>query len=130
MSHISRIKTQMVEREHLVQALTDLGYACQVGDLGIRSLGAERRNVEVRIKLGGVFGRQVGFAKAGSTYEMVADWWGAGSAERTQFLQQVTQRYAYHAARAKLQAQGFDLVNEETSQDGQIRLVLRRVSGQ
>ena len=127
MSHISRIKTQMVEQEHLIQALTDLGYRCEVSDLKNRNLGIRNRKVDVRIKIGGVFGRQVGFAKSGQAYDMIADWWSAGSAERSKFLEQVTQRYAYRAACAKLQAQGFDLVNEETSKDGQIRLTLRRV---
>ena len=130
MSHFSRIKTQMVEQDFLTQALTDLGYQWEAGDLTIRNLGIESRKVNIRVKLGGLFGRQVGFVKSGDSYTLVGDWSGAASAEREKFINRLTQRYAYHAARAKLQAQGFDLVNEETSQDGQIRLVLRRIAGQ
>ena len=43
------------------------------------------------------------------------------------FLQQVTQRYAYCAARAKLEEQGFALASEQVQEDGQIHLVLRRM---
>jgi hypothetical protein len=37
------------------------------------------------------------------------------------------QRYAYHAARAKLEDQGFALVREEVQQGERIHLVLRRM---
>ena len=40
----------------------------------------------------------------------------------------LTQRYAYHVARAKLEAQGFALVTEETQLDGQMHLVLQRMA--
>ncbi len=43
------------------------------------------------------------------------------------FLEQVAQRYAYHAAKEKLAAQGFTLVEEQVNETGQIRLLLRRL---
>jgi hypothetical protein len=39
----------------------------------------------------------------------------------------LTQRYAYHVARAKLAEQGFDLVSEKAQEGEQIHLVLRRL---
>jgi hypothetical protein len=70
----------------------------------------------------------VGFRKAGKTYELVADWFGIKEISQDTLLQQVTQRYAYHAARDKLEAQGFALAAQEVRQDGRIHLVLRRMS--
>ena len=58
---------------------------------------------------------------------MVADWWGVRGVNKTTFLQEITRRYAYHAAREKLEAQGFSLVSEEVQEDEQIHLVLRRM---
>ncbi|HZW04363.1 MAG TPA: DUF1257 domain-containing protein [Anaerolineaceae bacterium] len=43
------------------------------------------------------------------------------------FEQKLAQRYAYHAARSKMEQQGFDLV-EEAQEGGAIRLVLRRTA--
>jgi hypothetical protein len=43
-------------------------------------------------------------------------------------LQQLTQRYAYQAACAKLEAQGFALASEEVKESGEIHLVLRRMA--
>ncbi len=57
---------------------------------------------------------------------MVADWWGINDIKQEQFLQQISQRYAYHAAKAKLEEQGFSLVSEETQEGERIHLVLRR----
>lgn len=126
MSHFTRIKTQMVEKEYLVQALKDLGYAYEEGNLKIRGFGGQRTPVEVKIPKKS-FGYDIGFRKAGDAYEVVADWWGIRGISRKRFVQQVTQRYAYHAARAKLEAQGFALASEEIQKDGRIHLVLRRM---
>jgi hypothetical protein len=108
----------MVEKEYLTEALEDLGYAWtsngRIGLLGPR--------VDIKIRR-----RNVGFRKAGKTYEMVAGDWSFLGISRKEFLQQMTQRYAYHVARAKLEEQGFALSSEEVQQDGRIHLVLRRM---
>lgn len=125
MSHFTRIKTQMVEKQYLVQALRDLGYTCEEGDLKIRGFGGNHIAVEIKVATKG-FSYDIGFRKVDNAYEVVADWWGVRGINQKQFLQQVTQRYAYRAARAKLEQQGFTLVTEESQKDGRIHLILRR----
>jgi hypothetical protein len=111
MSQIVRIRrTQMVEKEYLLQALTDLGYAWEEGGQ-IRG-----RQVDIKLK-----GREIGFRSVGHSYSMLS----RGRAAR--LVQKVSQRYAYLAARAKLEAQGFTLASE-TREKGQIHLVLRRMA--
>lgn len=127
MSHFTRIKTRMVEREHLVAALRDLGHNPEVGKLEARGFGGNRTPVEVRIATGST-GYDIGFKHTPQGYEVVADWWGVRGIKEQEFLRQLNQRYAYHAARAKLQEQGFNLVSEEKQPDGQIRLLLRRMA--
>ncbi|GAB4441282.1 MAG: DUF1257 domain-containing protein [Anaerolineae bacterium] len=127
MSHFTRIKTHMVEKQFLLQALEELGYTYEEGEVDVRGFAAANVKAEIKVRAGGLLGREIGFRKTGESYEIVADWWGIGGPKREEFQQQVTQRYAYHAARAKLKAQGFNLVTQE-EQDGQIRLVLRRVA--
>jgi hypothetical protein len=116
----------MVEKAYLTQALTDLGYTWEEGEVTISGLALERARAEIKIKTG-FFSADIGFARRGETYEIIADWSGVRSIKREQFQNQLLQRYAYHAARARLQAQGFDLVSEETTENGQVHLVLRRV---
>jgi len=125
MSHISRIKTRMVEKEYLLMALKDLGYSYEEGDLEVNGFGAQKTQVEIKISLR--LSNDIGFQKAGDTYEIVADWFGVHNLKQKEFTNQLMQRYAYHAACSKLEEQGFALVNEENQKDGQIRLVLRRM---
>jgi len=126
MSHFTRMQTQMVEKSYLIQALADLGYTCEEGHVEIRGFGGNRTRVEIKVTTKNP-GYDIGFRNAGNAYEIVADWWGIRDTNREQFLQQVLQRYAYHAARAKLEEQGFTLVNEEVQDGERVHLVLRRM---
>jgi len=76
----------------------------------------------------GSHGYEIGFHKSGDSYEVVADWWGIRQIHRDEFLRQLSQRYAYQVARAKLEDQGFELVSEEVEQKGRIHLTLRRMA--
>jgi hypothetical protein len=127
MSHFTRIKTKMVVKEFITQALDDLGYSWEQGNLQIRGFIGERARVEIKVRAPGK-GSEIGLRQHGDAYEIVADWYGVRGVRKDEFQQQLTQRYAYHAARAKLMEQGFDLVSEATEQDGRLHLVLRRVS--
>ena len=127
MSHFTRVKTQMIEREYLTKALQDLGYKYEVGKVQVRGYGGNRSGVEIKVATQNP-GYDIGFHKTGDAYEIVADWWGLHDINREQFLQQLTQRYAYHAARAKLEEQGFTLVSEEGQVGERVHLVLRRMA--
>lgn len=126
MSHFTCMKTQMVEKEHLMHALEDLGYACEEGRVKIRGFGWSRARVDIKVATKSR-GYDIGFRKEGDAYELVADWWGIDDISEERFVQQVTQRYAYHAARAKLEKQGFELVGEDVQEGERIHLVLRRM---
>jgi hypothetical protein len=125
MSHFTRLKTQMVVKEHLLQALTALGYTYEEGELSVKGFAGARSPVEIKVKTR-FAGFEFGFRKQGQTYELVADWWGVKALRPEPFRQQLTQQYAFQAARHQLEAQGFALVNEEKQADGRIHLVLRR----
>lgn len=125
MSHFSRLKTQIVEQEYLVMALKDLGYQVEEGPLELRGFGGQSTKVDLRVALR--LSGDIGFRKAGEHYEIVADWWGVRGIKQKDFADAVAQRYAYYATRAKLEQQGFSLVEEETGEKGQIRMVLRRM---
>jgi hypothetical protein len=126
MSHFTRIRTRMVERAYLLAALRDLGYVPEEGELEARGHGGNRTRVEVRVRTRSHY--DIGFRRAEGGYEVVADWWGIKDVKQKEFLPQLQQRYAYHAARARLEEQGFALVAEEKQADGRIRLVLRRMA--
>jgi hypothetical protein len=127
MSHFTRLKTQIVEKEFLLKALKDLGYNAEEGEMQVQAVGRSKQTVEIKIHLG-MLGREVGFRKSGDTYDIIADWWGLRSSARHEFQDKLAQRYAYHAAIARLQEQGFTLVTDETQENGQMHLTLRRAA--
>ena len=127
MSHFTRLKTQMVEREFIVKGLKDMGYTSEVGDLKIRGFAGNRARVEIKVPTSNR-GYDIGFVKKGDAYEVVADWYGIRNIDRKRFVEQLTQRYSYHAARTKLEEQGFSLVEEEVEEGQRIHLVLRRMA--
>lgn len=127
MSHFTQLKTRMVEREHLLQALQDLGYHYQQGQLDVYGFAGQHVPVEIKVPTGNK-NYDIGFRQTGGFYEIVADWGVIRDIDQEQFRQQLLQRYAYHAARAKLEQQGFTLAGEEVGEDGQIHLVLRRMA--
>jgi hypothetical protein len=126
MSHFTRLQTRMVERGFLAAALRDLGHQVEAGDVQVRGFNGITTRCEMKIATRHR-GYDVGFRKAADgAYEVVADWYGITDVTPQDFITQVHRRYAYHAARARLAEQGFSLVGEEQTADGQVRLVLRR----
>jgi len=124
-SHFARIETKIVVKDYLKMALEDLGLRCQEGEVEVRGWGGQRARVELKVR---VPGGEIGFVRQGDFYEMVADWWGIRGFRQEEFLQKLTQRYTYHAAREKLRQEGFELASEQVEEDGSIRLVLRRMA--
>jgi hypothetical protein len=123
-SHFSRIKTQMVERELLLRALFDLGYQAEAGELTIGGYAWQKTAVEIRVETEGY---AIGFRKEGDAYVLVGDWWGVKGISRARFLKMLAQRYSYLAARSELEKQGFTVAAEERDKEGRVHLVLRRV---
>jgi hypothetical protein len=115
MACIRRIKirkTQLVEREFLILALEDLGFSWEEGT----KLGVQGPRLDIKLR-----GHDAGFRKSGSSYDYV-------HRRSSLNLDEIIQRYTYHVTRSKLQKQGFELASEEIDENGQIHLVLRRMT--
>src|SRR5262249_46357765 len=71
----------------------------------------------------------VGFRQgADGKFELVLDSFGRGQSHLEGWLDQVSQRYAYHVSIDTLTAQGFELSESVTEADGTIRLTLNNYS--
>ena len=71
-------------------------------------------------------GYDIGFQKAGETYELVADWYGIKDIDADLLIAKVQQRYAYHAVVSRMAEQGFEMVEEQQEEDRTIRMTVRR----
>lgn len=126
MSHFTTLKTRIVSKPHLLQALEDLAVAHEDGDLEILGYQGIRTPVNVRIPTSNPQ-YQIGFRKQGESYEMVADWYGVQDRKQEEFLGKILQRYAYLVAKQELENQDFTVIEEEIRQDNTIHLTLRRM---
>jgi hypothetical protein len=125
MSHFSRIQTRFVDRPFLTQALQDLGFQFEEGSLSVQGFKGQQEMVQILVKLQNSY--DIGLRQVDDAFEIIADWAGVRGFSQKDFIQQLTQRYAYRATMSKLEAQGFTLVEDTRQSDGQIHMVLRRV---
>jgi hypothetical protein len=70
-------------------------------------------------------GYDLGFRRSGDNYELVADFWGARIDEAA-FVNAVNQKYAHKLLMQSVVDQGFDVEEEETLEDGTVRVVVGR----
>jgi len=127
MSHFTTIKTQIVVKEYLKKALDDLGMRYEEGTVEVRGFGGNRTRVEIKVPTRNA-GYDLGFRKQGQTYELVADWYGIHDINQQDFLNRLTQRYAYHVTKEQLEQQDFTVVQEEVQQDQTIHITVRRMA--
>jgi hypothetical protein len=135
MSHFTTLKTQITDARALQTALADLGFKVVEVHASAQPLHGFRGDVReqtaeiiIRRKYIGSLSNDIGFKRnASGSFDAIISEYDRGKYSRD-WLDRLTQRYAYHVARAKLQEQGFSLVAEENTTDGRIHLTLRRMT--
>ncbi len=128
MSHFTKVKTRMKNLVCLKAALKDLGYNFTHGEqlVEVRGYRNNREKCDIAVHVSKSY--DVGIKVTDEGTELVADWWGVettrGVAEE-QFVQILTQRYAYHMIKNEVKSRGFTLEEEEVKQDTTIQLKVR-----
>jgi hypothetical protein len=127
MSHFSTIKTELRDRQSLLEALEDLGHGPRQGSLMVR--GYRGQTVEAQLAVAQANGADIGFRLNPETgsYELVTDldlWNQPVPVER--FLAQLNQRYALRSILAATAEEGFQVSDQAQQQDGSIELVVTR----
>ena len=134
MSHFTTVETHISDLEILKAALEDLKFVVESNETQVVWIKGWQDNeipVDLAVSIKGCeYG--IGFKKtAHNLYEIVADWWGieqiAGISQKM-FVNQLTQRYAYHKVLAEVKKQGFLVAENRVEKDQSIRLVLRKWS--
>jgi hypothetical protein len=133
MSHLTKVKTKIKNYVILKQALSDLNIkyveSSENNELVVKGYNKEHEKVQMLLKTGGPYDIGVVHNVAEDTYEFIADWWGVENyVEMTQedYINKITQRYAYNNVMDKIKSKGYDVVNENTDEKENIRIVLRK----
>jgi hypothetical protein len=131
MSHFTCIKTQLKDKSALLKALADMGLEqVEVYDTGEHLYGyrgdirPQMAEVIVRRQYIGPLSNDIGFQQQpDGTFEAIISEYDRPKYSQ-QWLNQLTQRYGYHALMATAPAQGFTIEEEEVLADGTIRVVI------
>ncbi len=127
MSHFSTIKTKLRQKDHLLQALVDLGYLPEEGQKLVRGYRGQTVKAELSVPM--AKGGDIGFRlnPSTNTYELVTDldlWSQSIPVER--FLSKLTQQYALNTVLKATADEGFEVEKQANNLDGSIELVVTR----
>ncbi|NEP63158.1 MAG: DUF1257 domain-containing protein [Symploca sp. SIO2G7] len=122
MSHFTTIKIKIKNGEILHQVLQELGYQVEC-NTQVRGYRGNTTEAEYVIRQNN--GYDLGFRRTGEDYELVADFWGA-KINQQKFVNAISQSYAHKTLITTVQEQGFDVEEEETLEDGTVRVVVGR----
>ena len=127
MSHFSTVKTELRDRQALVEALRYLGHPPAEGSVEVH--GYRGQTVTADLAIPQADGVDIGFRlnPDSGSYELVTDlelWKQPIPVER--FLAKLTQRYALRTILASTAEEGFQVSEQTSHLDGSIELVVTR----
>ncbi len=130
MSHFTKVRTVIRQREVLCDVLTQLHHQFRHGEnLTVNGYMNNKETAEVVVSTGCAY--DIGFQRQGDgAYSAVSDWdWGISreAAPRFQqdaFLNEVNQKYAHINVRREVEERGFIIEEERVLDNGEIELVV------
>ncbi len=129
MSHFSTVDTQMKDLECILEAIKDLGYTYTQNEQGVnvRGYNQQLEKADISIKVSGKY--DVGIRINANGCELLADWYGVEATRgvnEQEFVNQLTQRYAYHKVLKEVKKKGYTLDMNETTNDNVIKLTVHK----
>lgn len=133
MSHFTCIKTQLKNRDTLIQSLVDVGFNdVEVHETAQHLYGyqgdvrEQTAEVIIRRQYIGAASNDIGFKRQDDgQFEAIISEYDCQQYSQV-WLNNLTQRYGYHTLLATAPEQGFTVEEEETLEDGTIRVVVAR----
>ena len=129
MSHFTTVEAKFTNLVCLKKSITDLGFTFVEAQQGVLVRGWHKatEKADISIKVSKRF--DVGIRRTATGYEFVADWWGVETTlgwTQEEFIQKLTQRYAYHTVMQEAKNKGYTLVEEEVEENQTIKITLQR----
>lgn len=122
MSHFTTIKIAIKNGEILQEVLQDCGYQVECNTL-VRGYQEKTTLADYVIRQNN--GYDLGFRRQGENYELIADFWGA-KINQQQFINQISQKYAYKTLLSSIEEQGFNVEEEQILEDGTVKVMVGR----
>ncbi|MBH23620.1 MAG: hypothetical protein CMH57_03955 [Myxococcales bacterium] len=130
MSHFTTVKTKLRDVQCIKQALEDLGYEFVEAEaeqkVQVRGYQGQLTDADLCVKASKTY--DIGLRLTNQGVEFLADWWGVETTKgvtEEEFINQLSQRYAYHKIMKEVKAQGFSIEMEE-EEEQTIQLTVRK----
>ena len=125
MSHFTKIKTKIFNKEILIKTLENLGFLVDQTSSILRGYDDLKKDVDFVIKFESSY--DIGFTLTeDGSYEIVADWWGVKGYNQEEFIRKVVQNYSIEIIRVEMNKKGFKVVEQKTFEDNSIKLIVRK----
>jgi hypothetical protein len=127
MSHFTKLRTKMIDKECLVKTLKNLNYNVLENSV-IQGYGGSTRKGDIVIKTHRSY--DVGFIKStcDGSFEIVGDWYGAASAIgkcQRDFLKEVQKEYAITKVLQEIRKKGYRLKSRQFIENtGEVKLLV------
>lgn len=127
MSHFTRVRTKLRDRQTILKVLADMGFTpapddAPGGAVVVRGWAGDRRKAEFKVSRGEY---DVGFVAGQDGFDAVGDFSMMRLDEGT-FVRDLTRRYALQTVRTQAAARGFQVVEEQQQSDGSVKVVVER----
>nr|YP_009296077.1 hypothetical protein Schiz_129 [Schizymenia dubyi]AOM65012.1 hypothetical protein Schiz_129 [Schizymenia dubyi] len=125
MSHFSRIKTTIRNKNILKSTLNNLGFNCIAYKQLIKDANGNKQYVDIVARKDNL--DLLGFIWNGKEYSIVTDlyFWNNNKSIES-FIEVMLQQYALNSVTAASIEEGFQTVRQETTNDGSIKVTLQR----
>ena len=125
MSHLTRVKTKLVDLDMLKLALADLD--CQYEEGQNLKVAEVTSPILMKILFPGASKHVALIRDKDGTCSLAGDATVMGNLNREGQIAQLSQRYAYHTVKSTLLKQGFLMDEETVGAKNEIRMTLRRM---
>jgi len=126
MSHFTKLKTKILDKNCLLKALTNLNYVFEENST-IRGYNRRTRRGNIVIKANGDY--DIGFVRKSNEepFQILADWYGAAQSigcSRKDFINNVQKEYATTKVLHELRKKGYRIKSRSISNTGEIKLLV------
>lgn len=123
MSHFTRVRTEITDRDLLLEALRHMSLTVRE-NAPVR--GWDGQTTEADLVAVQDSGFDIGFVRPseGEPYQIVADWMGAG--DQDEFTRQVKREYAAAGATRAAEQAGWRNIRRRYTDDGEIEILAER----
>ena len=130
MSHFTSVKTKIKNMSMLRRILKELGYEYTEAEEGqkVKVLGYQGQKTDADLVIHASKTYEIGVKQTAEGMVFVADWWGVETTRgvsEEDFVNQITQRYAYHTVKEAVSAKGYTVQEEEVEENETIKIKVK-----